>query len=227
MENKTLERVQAASPAEVKHPRKRRPARGGQTDALGSLRALWKRSEPLRLSCLLGGITFVVALLLGIVNAVTAGPIAQHAEQRKQAALTEVFPEADRFAVVDIDLPRSVSEIRSVYAGDELLGYGVSAAANGFGGEIEMLVSVDAQGQVAGISVLKLSETPGVGTNAAAEQQLALYNGKSGTIITEKITHNQPNEVLAVSGATITSKAITEGVNAALEAVRLAGREVS
>ena len=86
--------------------------------------------------------------------------------------------------------------------------------AQGFGGVVTMQVGVDLNGQVTGVAVTDHKETQSVGTNAMTPEALSRYIGKSGTIRT-----SGSNSVDAVSGATATSKAITDGVNRALAIV--------
>jgi electron transport complex protein RnfG len=90
---------------------------------------------------------------------------------------------------------------------------------NGFGGAIDMVVGIDNNGAVTGISIIKMSETSGLGTNAAKPSFKDQYIGGTGNFAVNK----DGGEIDALTGATITSRAVTRGVNSAVEAVKSAG----
>ncbi|MCD8004270.1 MAG: RnfABCDGE type electron transport complex subunit G [Oscillospiraceae bacterium] len=170
----------------------------------------WRFIGKLGLSLFL--ITAIAALVLGLVNAVTADTIAQREEAERQEALTAVMPQADSFT----DLAWESDDIDGITAactGGELAGYCVEVSPNGFGGAISMMVGVDLEGYVTGAVILDHSETAGLGARADDPEFLGQYVGK-----TSEITLSGANAIDALSGATITSKAVTLGVNTAIEA---------
>lgn len=128
--------------------------------------------------------------------------------QHQQQLLAQVMPQA----AFSSETPYRANGALSITAGysssNELLGYCVEVQAQGFGGVITMQVGVDLNGQVTGVAVTDHKETQSVGTNAMTPEALSRYIGKSGTIRT-----SGSNSVDAVSGATATSQAITDGVN--------------
>ncbi|MCD7928191.1 MAG: RnfABCDGE type electron transport complex subunit G [Oscillospiraceae bacterium] len=170
----------------------------------------WKYIGKLGLSLFL--ITAISALVLGLVNAVTADTIAQREEEERQAALTAVMSQADSFTDLDWEND-SIDGIIAAYSGSELIGYCVEVSPNGFGGAISMMVGVDLGGYVTGAVILDHSETAGLGARADDPEFLDQYIGK-----TSEITLSGTNAIDALSGATITSKAVTLGVNTAIEA---------
>ena len=100
-------------------------------------------------------------------------------------------------------------------------GYAVEVAVPGFNGQIRMMVGINVQGQVLGISIISHMETAGLGAvaganNAKGQAFRDQFIGLSGTLAVNK----DGGQVDAISGATITSRAVTEGVNAALECVK-------
>lgn len=133
-------------------------------------------------------------------------------------AQREILAQAMPQAAVGAETPYHAAGALSITAGyDEeghLLGYCVSVQSQGFGGPVTMTVGVDLNGTVTGIAIESHSETDRVGTEAMASAALARYVGRSGTIRV-----SGPNSVDTVSGATATSKAITAGVNRALNIV--------
>lgn len=159
-------------------------------------------------------ITAAAALVLTLVNALTAGPIAARQEEARYTAMASVMPGADVFSEL-YSRDETIERISGAYTGTAFLGYCVEVSAKGFGGEISLMVGVDDGGRITGVAILDHSETPRLGANAAQPEFLDQYTGKSGTIT----VNGGRNSIDAVSGATITSQAVTDGVNTALSAV--------
>ena len=174
----------------------------------------------LRLALTLLAITSVVAAALAGVNSVTAPAIAQANEKKTQEAIEAVLPgggEKTDFPAVEAGAP--VSE---VYKGEN--GYAVKVMPSGFGGTIEMMVGIGHDGKVLGISIIKHAETPSLGAVAASkgsngEGFRQSFVGLSGEIAVSK----DGGEADTISGATITSRAVAAGVNAALDVVKAMG----
>ena len=165
----------------------------------------------LRLTLTLFLITTIVAGLLGLVNYVTADTIAEQIAQKAENAMRQVL-EADSYEPLDVP---EESAVTAVYrAGDR--GYVVRVAPNGFGGAIDMMVGVDVSGAVTGVAIVSQSETASLGANCTREDFRAQFTGKTGTLSVSK----DGGEIEALTGATVTSRAVTEGVNTALEFVQ-------
>ena len=170
-----------------------------------------------RLALTLLLITSVVAAALAGVNSVTSPIIAQKTAEKTQQAIETVLPgggEAIDFAPADL--------VSKVYKGEN--GYAVEVTPGGFDNTITMMVGVDKAGNVLGISVVSHTETAGLGAVAAAETPAGIsfreqFVGASGSVSVSK----DGGEVDAITGATITSRAICAGVNAALECVAKMG----
>lgn len=172
----------------------------------------WKQGLRLGLSLFI--ITAVAALVLALVNAVTADTIAEHAAAQRQAAMVSVAPGADVFSELYSE-DNTIDGITGAYNGTSFVGYCVEVSPNGFGGPISLMVGVDAGGSVTGVVILDHSETAGLGARADSPDFLNQYIDKSGTIT----VNTGDNAIDALTGATITSKAVTGGVNTALTAV--------
>lgn len=158
-------------------------------------------------------ITAVVSVILALVNMVTEPTIDALAAEKKQRAMETVMPGA-QFTPVDT-LPEGVdgvTELQLAKSGDTVLGYCVQVETNGFGGAMSLMVGVDANGAVTGVSILSHAET--LNTDKHGEL-LVQYAGVSGQAALTK----DGGTVSAISGATVTSKAVTRGVNTALAAV--------
>ncbi len=130
----------------------------------------------------------------------------------------EILAQAMPQAVVGAETPYHAAGALSITAGygeeGHLLGYCVEVQSQGFGGPVTMTVGVDLNGTVTGVAIESHSETDRVGTAAMTPAALARYVGRSGTI-----RSSGSNSVDTVTGATATSKAITAGVNRALNIV--------
>lgn len=165
----------------------------------------------LRLTLTLFLITTIVAGLLGLVNYVTANTIAEQIAQKAENAMQQVL-EADGYEPLDV--PEDSAVTAAYRAGDK--GYVVRVAPNGFGGAIDMMVGVDVSGAVTGVAIVSQSETASLGANCTREDFRAQFTGKTGTLSVSK----DGGEIEALTGATVTSRAVTEGVNTALEFVQ-------
>lgn len=165
-------------------------------------------------------ITLICGLLLGLVYSKTEGPIAQAAEKAKQEAYAKVYPGGEftsddalntaleAFAADDKDAV--ISEVMSANGGE---GYVFSCQASGYGGPVKLAVGVKADKTITGLSVLSMSETPGLGAKCTNEDFQAQFAG----IQADKVVINQDYD--QISGATITSSAVMRAVNATLKFV--------
>ncbi len=156
----------------------------------------------------------VVTLGLHLVNDLTEGRIAGRAAEQRRAAMASVMPEANIFSELFCD-DTTIDGIAGAYSGTRFLGYCVEVSSNGFSGAVRLMVGVSESGRVTGVAILEHSESSTLGARAESSDFLAQYIGKSGTIR----VNNGKNAIDGVTHATITSQAITDGVNAALTAV--------
>ena len=124
--------------------------------------------------------------------------------------MQEVLP-AENYELLEA----SAEGINAVYRADDL-GYVVDVTVNGFGGAINMMVGVDAEGRVAGVSIVSHSETASLGANCTREDFRSQFSGAEGTLAVTK----DGGSVEALTGATVTSRAVTNGVNLAVEFVK-------
>lgn len=170
-----------------------------------------------KLTLTLLGICAVVALLLGVVNSVTEPIIEEIQAEKTAAAMSQVLP-ADEYQKVETTYP-NVTAMNKALSGGEQIGYVVEVATNGFGGAMSMVVGVDMNGVVTGVSVTDNSETANIGTKVVNDQTvLDRFIGMSHA--DGEITVNSgTNRFDGVSGATVSSKGVTAGVNTALAAV--------
>lgn len=175
---------------------------------LDLLRAALKTVGPL------AGVFVVTCAAIFGVHRFTDLNTARAEIQAQHEILAQAMPQAAVGAETPYRAVGAMSIIAGYDAEGHLLGYCVEVQSQGFAGPITMTVGVDLNGTVTGVAVNSHSETGRVGTEAMTPGALARYVGRSGTIRT-----SGPNSIDTVSGATATSKAITAGVNRALNIV--------
>lgn len=170
-------------------------------------------------------ISAVAALLLALTNSVTASTIAQRNEQANAEARKLVLESAQDFEQVkDVKTDNSKGvEVSEIYeakdASGNTVGYTLKVLPSGYGGTIELMVGIDStKGQVSGINVVSNSETAGLGAKATNPEFSDQYKGKPLEELSV-LKNGTPGdtEIKAISGATITSTAVTNGVDAAIE----------
>ncbi len=172
----------------------------------------FKPSDILKPLIVLTAICLITSALLAYTNDLTAEKITDNNIKTANEAKAIVLADAENFDdLKQGDIEYSVGKDAS----GATVGYVFSTSAKGYGGDVKIMVGVDTEGKVTGVKTLELSETPGLGMNAEKEDWLAQFVGKVADIGVNK---NNPgeNEIKALTGATITSKAVTQAVNTAL-----------
>lgn len=183
--------------------------------------------EMLKNAGILLAITVIAGFVLGAVYQITKEPIALAKEAAAMAAYKEVFADAADFNELEVKANALVqggivgSDINNVFealgSDGTLLGY-VLVVTNheGYGGDIQFSIGIANDGTTNGISILAIAETPGLGMEA--ENVLKpQYAGKNVTqFVVTKTGAASDEQIDAISGATITSNAVTNGVNAGL-----------
>lgn len=166
------------------------------------------------------GTLFLIAALvaagLGGVNAITQPRIAEYKAEKMANAMKEVLPDGKDLR--EVTFTDETGMVNAVYACDA--GFVVEVAPAGFGGTISMMVGIDTEGKVKGVSIVSQTETAGLGAVAAATTSAGKafrdqFIGLSGMLAVDK----DGGQVDSITGATITTRAITDGVNAALSCV--------
>lgn len=183
-----------------------------------------EKIEIVKTGAILFLITAVSAGLLAAVNAKTAPVIVQNEIVKQENARRSVLPEADGFEECIIPEEKKDKTVSAVYKATNDSGYVVTVSPVGYGGEISMAVGISSNGKVSGVNIISNSETAGLGAKCTDESWLKQFSGKSDNITVAK-TGAKDNQINAISSATITSKAVTAGVNAALDSVKIAKEE--
>lgn len=185
--------------------------------------------EMMKNTAIMLAITIVAGLVLGFVYQITKEPIAQQEAKAKQEACQEVFQDAASFETMEKTTDdagwteagyaqESIDEVLSAMdASGNLLGYVITVTTKeGYGGDIQFSIGIRMDGTVNGISILSISETAGLGMRAEevlkpqfADKQVEKFEYTKSGAATE-------SQIDAISGATITTNAVTNGVNAGL-----------
>ncbi|KAJ52774.1 electron transport complex protein RnfG [Clostridium tetanomorphum] len=178
-----------------------------------------KKVSSFKLGMVLLLIAAVCGLILGGVNQVTAEPIAIQNKKTLDEANKAILPEASEFAEkTDIKGEGIVLGVTEGKSGSDLKGYTIKVAPKGYAGAIEMMVGVSTEGKVTGIKILNHAETPGLGANATDPKFSGQYANKPAKELkVVKGAASGEDEIVAITGATITSKAVTLGVNEAIK----------
>jgi electron transport complex protein RnfG len=178
----------------------------------------------------------VVAAALGGVNAVTAETIEEINWENTVNAMKAVVADPDNTTFSD-ELPLTdemtaasgsvtLDSVYEVQVGGAGAGYAIKVVASGSQGKIEMMVGVDGEGTVTGVSIVKNAETAGIGSKvmtnmptASGVGVLSQFEGKSAADAPLTVGAN----VDAISGATVSTRGVTNGVNAALAVAGVMG----
>lgn len=168
---------------------------------------LW--AEMIRPVVVLVVICLVASALLGVTNAATAPVIRANEEAAAAAARRSVLPEAENFTQLPVSEELAARGVTGIYEATNGVGYVVSAANKGYGGDVLVTVGFDPAGMILRVDANVSTETVGVGSKVGERTILDRFNG-----VTESA-----DGVQLRSGATYTSRAVRESVNAAFAAV--------
>lgn len=173
--------------------------------------------EILKPALILTAICIVVTGLLAVTFDMTDEVITLSEQTAAEQSRREVLKGAESFELIKTD----VAGIKDAYKGSDkdgnVSGYVFTSVKKGYGGDIAVMTGINADGTISRVKILSASETPGLGEKAKNEDFLSLYSGNKGPLTVVKRQAGE-NEITAITGATITSKAVTEAVNAAIEA---------
>ena len=183
-------------------------------------------------------ISAVAAALLGMTNAVTKSKIAEQEKQTNIEARQKVLKGADKFTEVkDIKAIAKkasksnagiISEAYKGYKNGKLVGYTVKVAPKGYGGEVELLFGFNTSGKTTGITVVSNSETAGLGARCTEPSFQKQFKGLSADTTYTVAKHGSKtsnNQIEALAGATITSRAVTLGLNTSNQVYRVLSKE--
>lgn len=156
-------------------------------------------------------ICLVVTLALAGTYSVANPKIIENQTKAADEARMLVLSEGDAFAAYDGKLADGVVDC---YLAENKAGMAVTAEHKGFGGAVKVMIGIDAEGNITGVTVTEHGETPGLGTKAMTVEYLAQYQGV-GEVVGGHI--NNDANIDAITGATISSNAIYCSVEKALK----------
>ena len=159
-------------------------------------------------------ICIIIPLALSVTNKVTAKKIAELEAANSKKNMQSLI-DADNFE----ECENGEITYYAAINGGKTAAYIFTESSKGYGGDVSVMTAIKPDGTVAGVAILDVSgETPGLGQNAAKESFFSQYIGlKKGVSVLKNGAKAENNEVDAVTGATITSTAVTRAANAALD----------
>lgn len=166
--------------------------------------------------CVLFLTAALMAALLSGTNMFTKQKISAISQKNELEAVKRVIP-AKNYEKAQMQLNQKTYTYFTAISDGSVIGYAFSVSSDGYGGTVSAVTGIDNSGEITAVEVTDVSgETPGLGQNAKNAQFESQFNKKSGSLSVVKSNPNN-QQVQAVTGATITSKAVTNAVNTALE----------
>lgn len=161
-------------------------------------------------------IAAVMAALLGGTNLLTKDKIAALEKEAEEAAVKKVI-KAESYEKSTLKYKDIEYTYFKAQDGEQIVGYAFTLSSNGYGGAVKSVIGINKDGKITAVEVTDVSnETPGLGQNATKADFSKQFENKDSTLDVVK-SNPKENEVKAVTGATITSRAVTNSVNLALE----------
>jgi len=196
-----------------------------------------KIANMLKLGFILAIFAAAACVMLAFVYTGTANIIARRQQADLEAALKDIFPEADSFKLAQgIKSPDTAVTIEDAYTairGGKPVGAALRLTRASYGGPIKIMAGVSINGTITGVKIMEHSDTPGLGANAASPQYfvnkaqgITFYGQFAGKSVNDPF--EVKNDVVAITASTITSRAVTSAVKAAGIAVTswFAGHDV-
>ncbi|MBE6737431.1 MAG: RnfABCDGE type electron transport complex subunit G [Ruminococcaceae bacterium] len=159
-------------------------------------------------------ICLVVALLLGFTNELTKDAIAENQQKKADEAKQAVCSQAITF---EGEKGLEIEVYRGFDKDGNLVGYAIPAKSKGYGGDVEIMVGFDTEGSITGVSIVSINETPGLGMNAQKDSFRSQFEGEipDGGFSAKKGGEGI-KQIDALTSATITSEAVSQAVNNAI-----------
>lgn len=177
------------------------------------------KNDIIRLGLILAIISCVASGTLAIVNNVTSPIIARQIQEENDQARRDLLPEAQSFELIEGTYENGIVEVYSALNGTENVGYIIKSTTKGYGGDFDVMTGIKSDGVVSGVKLSNINETPGLGAKAVELSFIDQYQDISveKPAFVNKNSTGAESEIVAISGATITSEAVTVGVNNAMD----------
>ncbi len=189
------------------------------------------KNDFLHMALLLFLITAIVGCILSVVHYYTDPVVERSAQERLEESLCELFPDAENFEI-PIEYPQEILlgtvrvPVKTVYLvkdrASEVSGYCVNVSPQSYSDALDLLVAMDKTGAVTDVEILSISDTPGIGLKVQSNK--TFRSSVKGLVDSAKIVKETPSskeEIQVIAGATVSSSAYINGVNAAIEAVQI------
>jgi Na+-translocating ferredoxin:NAD+ oxidoreductase subunit G len=187
-----------------------------------------KIANMLKLGLILAIFAAAACVMLAFVYTGTASIIARRQQADLEAALKDIFPEADSFETAKgIKSPDAAVTIENAYEairGGKPVGAALRLTRASYGGPIKIMAGVSIDGTITGVKIMEHSDTPGLGANAVSSkyfvdkaQGITFYGQFAGKSVNDPF--EVKNDIVAITASTITSRAVASTVKAAAVAV--------
>ena len=155
-------------------------------------------------------VVFVSVALVSGTDSITKDKIAYQIDQKIQGMLVETFPDMNEYTFTD--------DIYTIYSDNTLVGYAFLATGKGYGGDIDILVGLEDEQTLKGITIVTQSETPGLGSKIIESSFVSEFVGAN---IDDIFLKKDGGQIDAITGASISSEAVVDVVrNTAMEKVK-------
>ena len=155
-------------------------------------------------------VVFVSVALVSGTDSITKDKIAYQIDQKIQGMLVETFPDMNEYTFT--------GDIYTIYSDDTLVGYAFLATGKGYGGDIDILVGLEDEQTLKGITIVTQSETPGLGSRIIESSFVSEFVGAN---IDDIFLKKDGGQIDAITGASISSEAVVDVVrNTAMEKVK-------
>ena len=170
-------------------------------------------SETVKVGFKLLLITAIATFALALTQMVTEEPIRAQVENAATEARQAVLADAGEFKALEVPSGRypAILEVHEGLAGGKTVGYTFKLTGKGYGGSFEIIAGIRTDGEIEGIRILRHSETPGLGAESQKPEFYEQFSGKSAS------GPLAANDISAITGATVTTNAVTDAVNIAIE----------
>ena len=186
--------------------------------------------ETIKLTVRLFLITAIAGFVLAFANSFTSPVIKAREKAQYEAALKEVFADADKFETLEEaklntikTKIKNIEKIEVAKKSDKTVGYVFKTLGkNGYGGDISMLMAVNTENKnIVGFKVLNHSETPGLGSRVTTDEYAKSVVGNKVTEhLVKNLNPDADNDIQAITGTTISVNAVLNGLNAAIDALQ-------
>lgn len=177
-----------------------------------------KNNEVVKYGFILFAITAVCTAIVAFMYGITDPIIQKQAIEKEDNARKTILTSAKTFEKIDQQFGDDILEVYKGMDGDKVVGYTIKTSPKGYNGNFGVITAITADKKISGVSLTNLNETPGLGAKAKDAAFIDQYKDKPAKEL-KVIKNGSPkdDEIVAIAGATITSSAVTKGVNASIK----------